>query len=231
VDVAIGCDAADLVETAAGPQREPDEPLEARMKRPQQQRLFVERQHPSPRLVLAAFDAAERVLDVMSFVDGAFEDRLQQPAFSANRALRNEPALLVTGIACHLRPPQIEVADNIGFRDLVEPLRTEVRHEVRDDLSVTVLRRLLSRVRGAIPGPPAREARDRALPSGNPGPDVVLDLARAPLCRLLVREPGGLAEQLTVDRLPEVPDPASLPQSHCAPPCSSSDQEPVDRIE
>jgi hypothetical protein len=32
VDVPVGCDAADLVETAAGPQREPDEPLEARWK-------------------------------------------------------------------------------------------------------------------------------------------------------------------------------------------------------
>src|SRR5262249_17091412 len=162
---------------------------------------------------------------------GALEEGRRGAGLWATRAPRNEPALLVAGIAGHLRPPQIEVADDIGFRDLVEPLRTEVRHEVRDDLSVTVLRRLLRRVRGSIHGPPVREARDRALPSVNPGPDVVLDLARAPLCRLLVRDPGGLVEQLTVHRLPEVPDPASLPQSHCAPPCSSSDQEPVDRIE
>jgi hypothetical protein len=40
VDTALGCNAADLVEAAAGPEREPDEPLEARMKRSQQQRFF-----------------------------------------------------------------------------------------------------------------------------------------------------------------------------------------------
>jgi hypothetical protein len=33
VDIALGSDAADLVQTAAGPEREPDEALEARVKR------------------------------------------------------------------------------------------------------------------------------------------------------------------------------------------------------
>src|SRR5439155_17537672 len=98
VDIAFGCDAADLVETTAGPQREPDEPLKAWVERFQQQRLFVERQHPSSRFVLPALDAAERVLDVVPFVDGALEDRLEQPAFAANRALRNESPLLVARI-------------------------------------------------------------------------------------------------------------------------------------
>ena len=47
---------ADLVEPAAGPEREPNESLEARVKRFQQQRLFVEHQNPCPRLVLPALD-------------------------------------------------------------------------------------------------------------------------------------------------------------------------------
>src|SRR5204862_1663825 len=231
VDVTLRTDAADLVESATGPERKPNEPLKSRMERFQQQCLSVEREDARPRLVLATLDAAEGIPDIVSLVDRAPEDRLQQSTLTATGALRHEPALLVSRIARHLHPSQIQVADDVGLRDLVEPLRTEVSQEVRDDLRVTVPGRLQGRVRLAVDGPPFREARDRALPSVNPGANVVLDLRRAPFRGLLVREPGGLAEQLTVDRFPEVPDPSSLPQSHCAPPCSSSDQEPVGRIE
>src|SRR5581483_8043740 len=87
VDVSLRSDTADLVEATAGAEREPDESLEARMERFQQQRLRVEREHAGSRLVLAALDAAERVADVAGLVDRALEDRLQQPAFAAHRAL------------------------------------------------------------------------------------------------------------------------------------------------
>jgi hypothetical protein len=43
INVALGHDAADLIEATAGPEREADEALEARVKRFQQQSLFVER--------------------------------------------------------------------------------------------------------------------------------------------------------------------------------------------
>ena len=108
------------------------------MKRFQQQRLFVERQDASPRLVLPALDAAERVADVVALVDRALEDRLEQAALAPHRALRHQTAVLVARIARHLRPPQVQIADDVGLRDLVEPPRAEVRQEVRDDLRVTI---------------------------------------------------------------------------------------------
>ena len=219
-------DTADLVEAAARPEREPNEALEASVERFQQQRFFVERQDARPRLVLSTLDATKRVADVVALIDRAFEDRLEQPALAADRALRDNAALLVSRIASHLRPSQVQIADDVGLRDLVEPFGAEVRQEVRDDLRVTVPGRLQRRVRLAIHGPPFREARDRDFPPVHAGADVELDLVGPPLGGLLVGEPGGLAKQPSVDLLPEVPDPAALPQSHTSPLFSSIDRVP-----
>lgn len=60
----------------AGHKGEADEALEARVEGTQQLRLLVECEHARPRLVLPALDAAERVADVVAFVDCALEDRL-----------------------------------------------------------------------------------------------------------------------------------------------------------
>ena len=183
------------------PEREADEALEARVERLQQLRLLVERQHARPRLVLPALDAAERVADVVAFVDRALEDRLQQAALATDRALRHEAPVLVPRIAGHLCPSQVQVADDVRLRDLVERPRAEVRQEVRDDLRVTIPCRLQRRVRLAVHGPPFSEARNRALPSVHARADVELDLVGASFGGLPVREPGGLAIQLTVDHL------------------------------
>jgi hypothetical protein len=156
-------------------------------------------------------DAAERVADVVALVDRALEDRLEQPALATHRALRHLTSVLVTRVAGHLGAAQIQVADDIGLRDLVEAPGTEVRQEVRDDLRVAVPGRLLRRVRLAVDVPPFSEARNRALPSVDAGADVELDLGGPPFDGLAVGEPGGFAEQPPVDHLPEVPDAAALP--------------------
>ena len=194
-----------------------------------QLRLFVEGEHARPRLVLAALDAAERVAEVVALVDGALEDGLQQPALSADGALGDRPPILVTGVPGQVRPAQVQVADDVRLRDLVERARAEEREEVRDDLRVAVPRRLLRRVCLAIDVPPLSEARDRALPSVHARADVVLDLRRSPFGGLLVGEPRGLAEPLAVDHLAEVPDAAALHQSHASPPWPSSDRAPRGR--
>jgi hypothetical protein len=87
VDVASAVDAADLVQTAAGAERETDEALEAQVERLQQLRLLVECQNPRARLVPPALDAAERIAEVVAVLDRALEDGLQQPAFAADGAL------------------------------------------------------------------------------------------------------------------------------------------------
>jgi hypothetical protein len=194
------------------------------VKRFQQQSLFIERQDASPRLVFPTLDAAERVANVVAIVDRTLEDRLEQATLAPHCAVGHETALLVARIARHLRPAQIQIADDVGLRDVVEAPGAEVRKEVRDDLRVTVPRRLERRVRLTVDVPPFSEARDRALPSVDAGADVELDLVGPPLGGLPVGEPGRLAEQPTVDHLPEVPDAAALPQSHTSPPSSSSDR-------
>jgi hypothetical protein len=113
VDVARGVDAPDLVEAAAGPERESNEALEARVQRFQQEYLFVERQDACPRLVLPALDAAERVADVVALVDRALEDRLEQSALAAHR-LRHESPLLVTRTRGQVRSPQVQVANDLA---------------------------------------------------------------------------------------------------------------------
>jgi hypothetical protein len=65
VDVALGSNAPDFVEATTGAEHEPNESLEARMERLRQQRL-LERQHAGSRLVLAALDAEEWVVDVVA---------------------------------------------------------------------------------------------------------------------------------------------------------------------
>ena len=95
-----------------------------------------------------------------------------------------------------------------------ERLRAEVWQEVRNDLRVTILRRLERRVRLPVHSPPFSEARDRALPPVHARADVELDLVGASLGGLPVREPGGLAIHLAVDHLADVPDAAALHQSH-----------------
>jgi hypothetical protein len=85
----------------------------------------------------------------------------------------------VARIAQHLRSTEVQIADDVGPRDVVEPPGAEVRKEVRDDLRVTVPRGLERRVRLAIDVTPL-EARDRALPSVNAGADVELDLVGPP---------------------------------------------------
>ena len=94
-----------------------------------------------------------------------------------NRCPPHIAAVLVARIARHLRSPEVQIPDDVGLRDLVEPPGAEVRKEVRDDLRVTVSRRLERRVRLAIDVPPLSEARDRALPAVDSGADVELDIA------------------------------------------------------
>ena len=109
-------------------------------------------------------------------------------------------------------------------------LRAEVRQEVRDDLRVTVPRRLQRRVGLAVHGPPLSEARNRALPAVHAGADVEFDFVGPPLGGLPVREPGGLAIHLAVDHLAEIPDAAAFHQSHTSPPSRASGRAPGDRI-
>ena len=140
VDTALRIDATDLVKPASGPERESDEALEAQMERLQQERLLVERQNARPRLVLSALDAAERIADVVALVDRALEDGLEQPALATELCSPRRGGDSC-GPDCRSSASAAgSVANDVGFRDLVEPLRTEVRHEVRADLSVTVSR-------------------------------------------------------------------------------------------
>src|SRR2546425_598078 len=120
--------------------REPNESLEARVERFQQEGLFAERQNSRWWLVLSPLDAAERVPDVVALVDRSLEDRLEQTALAPYRALRNQAAVPMARIARHLRPPQVQVPNDVGLRDLVEPPRAEVRQEMRDDLRITISR-------------------------------------------------------------------------------------------
>jgi hypothetical protein len=87
VDVAFWIDAADLIESTTRSEIEPVEALVARMERVQQLRLFVEVKDARTRLVLSTLDAAERIPEVVAFLDGTLEDRLQRSALTSNRAL------------------------------------------------------------------------------------------------------------------------------------------------
>src|SRR5438874_5534731 len=146
------------------------------MQRVEQFGFLVEVQHACPRLVFAALDAAERVLEVVALLDRAFEDRLQQTALTPDRALRDLPARLMSRRGRHLRSPEVQIPNDVRLRDLVERPRAEVRQEVRDDVLVTVPRGLQRCVGLLVDPPPFREAWNRALPPVNAGPDVVLDV-------------------------------------------------------
>ena len=86
----------------APPERETDETLKAQMEPLQQQRLLVQRQNARPRPVLSALDVAERIADVVTIVNRALDNGLEQPALATNCALRDDAAILVPRIAGHL---------------------------------------------------------------------------------------------------------------------------------
>ena len=115
-----------IIEAAATAQRESNEALEARAERFQQLRFSVQAEHARARLVLPASDIAERLAEVVAIFDGALEDGLEQAALEPDGALEDATPVLVTTPPGHLGAPEVQITDDVGLRDLVEPRRAEV---------------------------------------------------------------------------------------------------------